>query len=58
MFYIVNSPNVAYTVSSLITVWNQAVNKQKEGFLQTMQHQAKTLPKLFLFFFNTKFYID
>lgn len=57
MFHIVNSPNIVYTVSSLITVWNQAVNKQKEGALQTVHYQAKTLPK-FGGFFNTKVYVD
>lgn len=57
MFHIVNSPNIVYTVSSLITVWNQAVNKQKGGALQTVHYQAKTLPK-FGGFFNTKVYVD
>lgn len=40
MFYIRKSPNIVSTVSSLITVWNQAVNNQKEVALQTVHYQA------------------
>lgn len=49
MFYIANSPsNIAYTMSSVLTIGRQADNKQKNVAFQIMQYQTdKVLAKVF-----------